>query len=113
MKKLFLRIATMLLVVTMLVAPLSSCAGGKKMLTLTADGKTYSISVNLYELMLSAMKGTLAAYGYTLEGLKPSHSAYWDIMDTYDGQTMETSDSYYRKTARAILLRSICLTSMI
>ena len=97
MKKLFLRIATMLLVVTMLVAPLSSCAGGKKMLTLTADGKTYSISVNLYELMLSAMKGTLAAYGYTLEGLKPSQSAYWDIMDTYDGQTMETSDAYYRK----------------
>ena len=97
MKKLFLRVAAMLIVVVMLVAPLSSCAGGKKMLTLTADGKTYSISVNLYELMLSAMKGTLAAYGYTLEGLKPSQSAYWDIMDTYDGQTMETSDSYYRK----------------
>ncbi len=98
MKKLFVRIAAMLIVVLMLVAPLSSCAGGKKMLTLKVDGKTYSISVNLYELMLSAMKGTLAAYGYTLEGHRPSQDAYWDIMDTYDGKTMETSDSFYRKS---------------
>ena len=97
MKKLFVRITAMLIVVLMLVTPLSSCSGGKKMLTLKVDGKTYSISVNLYELMLSAMKGTLAAYGYTLEGHKPSQDAYWDIMDTYDGKTMETSDTYYRK----------------
>ncbi len=98
MKKLFVRIAAMLLVVLMLVAPLSSCAGGKKMLTLKVDGKTYSISVNLYELMCSAMKGTLMAYNYTLEGHRPSQDAYWDIMDTYDGKTMETSDSFYRKS---------------
>ena len=98
MKKLFIRISAMLIVVMMLVAPLSSCAGGQKMLTLKVDGKTYSISVNLYELMLSAMKGTLAAYGYTLEGHKPSQDAYWEIMDTFDGKTMETSDDFYRKS---------------
>lgn len=97
MKKLFVRIAAALLVVLMLVLPLASCSGGKKMLTLKVDGKTYSISVNLFELMCSAMKGTLAAYGYTLEGHRPSQDAYWDIMDTYDGKTMETSDAYYRK----------------
>ena len=97
MKKLFLRVAAMLIVVVMLVAPLSSCAGGKKMLTLKADGKTYSISVNLYELMLSAMKGTLAAYGYPLENLRPSQDAYWEILDTHDGETLETTDSYYRR----------------
>lgn len=97
MKKLFMRAAALLLVILMLALPLASCAGGKKMLTLKVDGKTYSISVNLYELMCSAMKGTLMAYNYTLEGHRPSQDAYWDIMDTYDGKTMETSDSFYRK----------------
>ena len=97
MKKLFMRAAALLLVILMLALPLASCAGGKKMLTLKVDGKTYSISVNLYELMCSAMKGTLMAYNYTLEGHRPSQDAYWEIMDTYDGKTMETSDSFYRK----------------
>ena len=98
MKKLFIRVSALVLVIMMLVAPLSSCGGGKKMLTLKADGKTYSISVNLYELMCSAMKGTLSAYGYTLQGHSPTQNAFWDIMDTYDGKIMETSDSYYRKS---------------
>lgn len=97
MKKLFMRAAALLLVVLILALPLASCVGGKKMLTLKVDGKTYSISVNLYELMCSAMKGTLMAYNYTLEGHRPSQDAYWEIMDTYDGKTMETSDSFYRK----------------
>ena len=92
-----MRAAALLLVILMLALPLASCAGGKKMLTLKVDGKTYSISVNLYELMCSAMKGTLMAYNYTLEGHRPSQDAYWEIMDTYDGKTMETSDSFYRK----------------
>ncbi|MBE6700119.1 MAG: hypothetical protein E7584_07780 [Ruminococcaceae bacterium] len=86
MKKRFIRAAAIMLVIIMLVAPLSSCASGKKMLTLKVDGKTYSISVNLYELMLSAMKGTLAAYGYTKNGYTPSQNTFWDIMDTYDGR---------------------------
>ena len=98
MKKILLRAAALMLVIMMLVAPLSSCASGKKMLTLKVDGKTYSISVNLYELMLSAMKGTLAAYGYTNNGYTPSQNSFWDIMDTYDNQVMETADSFYRKS---------------
>ena len=72
MKKILLRAAALMLVIMMLVAPLSSCSSGKKMLTLKVDGKTYSISVNIYELMLSAMKGTLAAYGYTNNGYTPA-----------------------------------------
>ena len=98
MKKILLRAAALMLVIMMLVAPLSSCASGKKMLTLKVDGKTYSISVNIYELMLSAMKGTLAAYGYTNNGYTPSQNSFWDIMDTYDNQVMETADSFYRKS---------------
>ena len=97
MKKIFVRIAAMLVVVLMLTLPLASCASGKSLLTLKVDGKTYSISVNLYELMLSATKGTLDAYNYTLEGLRPSQNAFWEIMDTYDGTTMETADAFYRK----------------
>ena len=97
MKKFTVRISAMLLVALMLILPLSSCGGGQKLLTLKADGKTYSISVNLYELMLSATKGTLDAYNYTLEGHRPSQDAFWDIMDTYDGEKMETSNDFYRK----------------
>ena len=97
MKKMFVRIAAMLVVVLMLALPLSSCAGGKALLTLKADGKTYSISVNLYELMLSATKGNLDAYNYTLQGLRPSQDAFWEIMDTYDGSTFETANDFYRK----------------
>ncbi len=97
MKKMFVRIAAMLVVVLMLALPLASCAGGKALLTLKADGKTYSISVNLYELMLSATKGNLDAYNYTLQGLRPSQDAFWEIMDTYDGSTFETANNFYRK----------------
>ena len=97
MKKMFVRIAAMLVVVLMLALPLASCAGSKTLLTLKADGKTYSISVNLYELMLSATKGNLDAYNYTLQGLRPSQDAFWEIMDTYDGKTFETSNDFYRK----------------
>lgn len=99
MKKLFLRAVLLTLVIAMLAVPLSSCAGGrgKAMLTLKADGKTYSISANIYELMLSAMKGTLVAYGYTSNGYKPSQDEYWNIMDKHDGETMESADDYCRK----------------
>ena len=97
MKKMFVRIAAMLVVVLMLALPLASCAGGKSLLTLKADGKTYSISINLYELMLSATKGNLDTYNYTLQGLRPSQDAFWEIMDTYDGKTFETSNDFYRK----------------
>ena len=99
-KKILLCVTAFILLCVVIIIPLSRCAGssGKAMLTLKADGKTYSISVNLYELMCSAMKGTLMAYNYTLEGHRPSQDAYWNIMDAYDGKTMETSDSYYRKS---------------
>ena len=99
-KKILLCVTAFVLLCVVIIIPLSRCAGssGKAMLTLKADGKTYSISVNLYELMCSAMKGTLMAYNYTLEGHRPSQDAYWEIMDTYDGKTMETSDSFYRKS---------------
>ena len=40
MKKTFIRITAALIVLLMLVLPFSSCAGGKDLLTLKADGKT-------------------------------------------------------------------------
>ena len=97
MKKMFVRITAIFVGLLMLALPLSSCTSGKKLLTLKADGKTYSISVNLYELMLSATKGTLDAYNGTLQSLRPSQDAFWDIQDTYDGKTLETANDFYRK----------------
>ena len=98
-KKLTLCIIALVLLCTTLTLVLVRCIGGGRnaILTLRVDGKTYSISSNIYELMLSAYKGTLAAYGYTLQGHRPSQDAFWDIMDTYDGKTLETSDAFYRK----------------
>ena len=97
MKKYIVRILALLLVAAMLILPLSSCSSGKKLLTLKVDGKTYSISVNLYELMLSITKGSLDAYGYTLQGKRPTDSAFWDMMDTFDGLTYQTAEAYYRQ----------------
>lgn len=100
-KKILLCVTAFVLLCVIVILPLSYCSSadsGKPMLTLKADGKTYSISVNLYELMLSAMKGTLSAYGYTLSGHTPTQNAFWDIQDTFDGKTLETSDAYYRKS---------------
>jgi hypothetical protein len=97
MKKFVVRLVAMLTIVAMLILPLSSCGNGKKMLTLKVDGKTYSISANLYELMLSITKGSLDAYGYTIEGKRPSSAEFWEIMDTFDDETYETADAFYRK----------------
>ena len=61
MKKLLVRSAALMLALLMLL-PLAACANtGKSLLTLEANGKTYQFSVNLYELMLSATKGTMVS----------------------------------------------------
>jgi hypothetical protein len=96
MKKHILRIfaLTLALLLTLLCAV--SCGGkGKTLMTLKKDGVTVTLSVNLYELMLSRMKGNLCYYGYTANGVKASESAFWSFQDKFDGETFETIDDYY------------------
>ena len=96
MKKHILRTIalTMALLLTLFCAV--SCANkGKTLMTLKKDGISVEISVNLYELMLSRMKGNLCYYGYTANGVKASESAFWSFQDKFDGETFETIDEYY------------------
>ncbi len=95
MKQQILRITAITLTLLMLCIPLAACANmGTPLLTLKADGKTYTYSVNLYELQLATVKGQLAVNQVTIQGVKPTESAFWDKKDTFDG-TLQSIDNYY------------------
>ena len=98
MKNRLLRLTALLLVSVLLLLSTVSCANrtGKPMLTLEKDGIKVSISVNVYELLLSRMKGTLAFYGYTANGVNATSDAFWDYTDKFNGTDLQTIDEYYR-----------------
>lgn len=75
-----------------------SCSGGKgkTLLSLKKDGVNVSISVNIYQLMLTRMKGSLGFYGYTANGLTPDSEAFWSYQDKFNGTDLQTIDEYYR-----------------
>ncbi len=75
-----------------------SCSGGKgkTLLSLKKDGVNVSISVNVYQLMLTRMKGSLGFYGYTANGLTPDSEAFWSYQDKFNGTDLQTIDEYYR-----------------
>lgn len=65
----------------MLVGALVSCSGqGKAMMSLGEK----SLSVNIYELLLSRMKGTLYTYGY-----KVDDESFWKTVISADGMTYD------------------------
>ncbi|MBQ8416034.1 MAG: hypothetical protein IJX13_03925, partial [Clostridia bacterium] len=87
MKKTILRLLALTIAVLSVILPLSACADrGTTLLSLSADGKTYTYSKNLYQLSLSAYKGQLVAAGATANGKSPADSAYWEIIDDLDGK---------------------------
>jgi len=99
MKQRFLRATALVLTLLLLSLSLLSCAStGEPMLTLVADGKTYTYSVNLYELYLSAVKGNLVASGATINGASAAHDKYWSTIDTIDGK-LQTVNEYYLSVA--------------
>ena len=81
------RIITLCLVCTMLACCFAGCAkkSGKPLLTLDDS----EISVNLFELYLSRMKGTLCSADYF--GSSAKKDEFWDtIVDAYDKTTYNT-----------------------
>jgi len=95
MKKRLLRSSALLLAIIALLLILPSCANtGTPMMALEVDGKTYTYSVNLYELYLSALKGNMVAAGVTINGAPASSDQYWNSMDTLDGK-LQTLNDYY------------------
>ncbi|MBQ7335244.1 MAG: hypothetical protein IJW92_02070 [Clostridia bacterium] len=97
MKKTLLRTAALLLVLITLMCCVSCAGRGEALMTLEVDGTTYTFTVNHYELLLSAMKGTLVAYGATVNGYSPSSNAFWDCADEIDG-TFQTMNDYYKNS---------------
>jgi hypothetical protein len=95
MKFRLLRAAVLLLALILALTALPSCANtGKTLLTLEADGKSYTYSVNLYELYLSAIKGDLVKGNSTVNGANAMSDKYWNTMDTIDGK-LQTLNDYY------------------
>ena len=89
MKKITIKIVSLVLALVMLAACLASCASlGEPLLEV---GKT-ELSENVYMLFLSRLKGTLAsAANYGSEAKKDS---FWDTVVTTDGKTR---DEYYKE----------------
>ncbi|MBQ9784822.1 MAG: hypothetical protein IJW29_04905 [Clostridia bacterium] len=100
MKKQLRRVTLLLLSLSLLLIPLSSCSAcsvGTPMLELKIDGKTYTYPAELYELQLSILKGNLAVAGYTINGKNALQNAFWDMTDDFDGSgKLQTTDEYYR-----------------
>lgn len=98
MKKRLLRPLALALALILTCVTLASCAGmGKTLMSLDKNGVKVAISVNIYELMLSRMKGTLVNGGYTTNGLTPKSDAFWNYTSKFGGETEMTLDEYYRK----------------
>lgn len=84
MKKTVFRLLALLLVCLLLGTVLISCSSSSK--TMMTLGKQ-EITVNIYELLLSRMKGTLKTSGYPTDD-----SAFWDQIISTQG---ETYDDYF------------------
>ncbi len=96
MKQKLLRAVALVLSCVLLLFTVSCSGGkGKTLLSLKKDGVSVSISVNVYQLMLSRMKGSLAFYGYTANGLTPDAEAFWSYQDKFNGTDLQTIDEYY------------------
>lgn len=96
-KKLILRTVALLLLSAALLGMLACSGQGKTLLSLQKDGKTYTMSVNLYELLLSRIKGTLAASGAQENGKGALQSAFWDCLDERVNGKTQTLDEYYKE----------------
>ncbi len=98
MKKRIFRALALLLACVLTLLATVSCANklGKPLLTLEKDGISVSISVNVYQFMMTRMKGSLAVYGYTANGVSATADAFWDYKDTFNGKDLQTIDQYYR-----------------
>ena len=95
-KKLLRGIALALACVLLLFTVSCSGGKGKTLMTLKKDGVNVKFSVNLYQFMLTRMKGQLAFYGYTANGLTPDADAFWSYQDKFNGTDLQTIDEYYR-----------------
>ena len=96
MKKTLLRGLALLLVLTACLCATACSNRGKTLMTLSKDGITVDFSVNLYELMLSRMKGTLMFNQVTAGGYTANQAKFWEYTDYVEGKGNVTLDEHYR-----------------
>ena len=99
MKTRFLRMGALLLACAFLLLTAAACSSGtgKPLLKLEKDGISVSISQNVYELMLSRMKGSLVFYGYkSPSGATPAEDEYWEYYDKFNKTDLQTADEFYK-----------------
>lgn len=92
------RVLSFLLAALVLALALTGCSSsrGKTLLTLEKDGTTATLSVNLYELMLSRIKGSLAGNGITAGGYAPTEDGFWSYYGRFgDSDKDQTLAEYY------------------
>ena len=93
MKKHLLRIFAACLAL-LLCVPLFSCSKkGKTLLTLKKDGVKVTFSVKEYELMLSRVKGALAASQFSV-----NDASFWEQSDKFNGTKFQTLNDYYKES---------------
>ena len=97
MKKKLMRAASLLLACLLTLLCTVSCASsGKTLLSIKKDGHSATFSVNLYELLMTRMKGMLYFSEITNNGVDASNPLFWEYQDTYNGTDLQTIDEYYR-----------------
>jgi len=97
MKKHLLRTLALFLLLAVCLGAFSACSSkGKTLMSLEKDGISVSFSVNLYQLMLSRMKGTLVFNQVTAGGYTANQAKFWDYTDYVEGKGNLTLDQHYR-----------------
>lgn len=96
MKKILLRGLILLLALTTCVCATACSNRGKILMTLSKDGISVDFSVNLYELMLSRMKGTLMFNQVSAGGFTANQDKFWEYTDYVEGKGNLTLDEHYR-----------------
>ena len=98
MKRSILRTAALLLVCVLCLLTSVACANnGKTLMTLEKDGIKVTLSVNLYQLMLSRTKGNLLANNVTANGITADQDSFWNYSAKFDGTNIQTQNEYYRE----------------
>ncbi len=99
-RKKLLRIGSFFFALIFLCMSLVSCASnlGKPLMTLDKNGIKVTLSVNIYELMLTRMKGALVNGGLTIGGMTAKSEAFWNYTSKFDSDTEMTLDEHYRKS---------------
>ncbi len=94
--RIFIRAVSLLLVSLLLLGTLVSCSSrGKTLLTLDKDGVKVTLSVNVYEFMLSRWKGACIQGQASENGITADRDAFWETVDKFNGTDLQTRNDFY------------------